>query len=309
MVATNTASMQKKEGHLRARGGSGFDTFKDDVLTGLRTDDMLGALLESLRTHPSAAPCEKYEKYMHLRVGSSTKERRVSWYDPCEPWAIDMLIRTACGVPPEAQYLLLDSKSMSAVAISSSLPSRSTFEVVLLASPTHLAATPGAIVVVDPISTGAVLSFQIARERGLRVIAVWSDAIPDELKEYIDPRCGIDYAARIQHSTGALDETVAAVRGLGLDVRECMVGCETGVLLNDQLAEALGVRGNGTAKSNLRRNKYLQTEALRTAGLNACGQMLAETREDVERFLAEKPKSSRWVWPLLAHTHIPFGAA
>ena len=179
----------------------------------------------------------------------------------------------------------------------------------MLPPPAGLATTPGAVVIIDPITTGLVLAYQCAHQRGLAVIAVWSDVIPVELKDYVDSRCNIEYAARIQHSTGALDETVAAIRGLGLDVRECMVGCETGVLLNDQLAEALGVRGNGTAKSNLRRNKYLQTEALRTAGLNACGQMLAETREDVERFLAEKPKSSRWVWPLLAHTHIPFGAA
>ena len=70
-----------------------------------------------------------------------------------------------------------------------------------------------------------------------------------------------------------------------------MVGCETGVLLGDQLSEALGVRGNGTAKSGLRRNKFLQTEAVRALKLNACGQALADSREDVEKFLREKPKA------------------
>ena len=146
---------------------------------------------------------------------------------------------------------------------------------------------PAAIVVVDPISTGVVLCYQAVRMRGAQIIAVWSDVIPAELKDYVDPRFGVEQVARIQHKTGALEETVAAVRALDFDVREVMVGCETGVLLNDELAEALGCRGNGTAKSSLRRNKWLQTEAIRSAGLNACGQRLADSAEDVESFLRE----------------------
>eukprot|EP00908_Phaeocystis_cordata_P022322 Transcript_4743.p1 GENE.Transcript_4743~~Transcript_4743.p1 ORF type:complete len:207 (-),score=102.38 Transcript_4743:961-1581(-) len=66
-----------------------------------------------------------------------------------------------------------------------------------------------------------------------------------------------------------------------------MVGCETGVLLGDELSSALALRGNGTARSSLRRNKFLQQEAVRAAKLNACGQQLAETAEDVEQFLRE----------------------
>eukprot|EP00965_Chrysotila_dentata_P256902 6212710-Pleurochrysis_carterae.AAC.3 len=36
-------------------------------------------------------------------------------------------------------------------------------------------------------------------------------------------------------------------------------------------------------------NKFFQTEAIREAGLNACGQRLAHTREDVEKFLSASP--------------------
>jgi hypothetical protein len=159
------------------------------------------------------------------------------------------------------------------------------------------AAAPRAVVVVDPVSTGVVLCHQAVHVHGLTVIAVWSDVIPSELKQYVDPRMAVNYAARIQHQTGALDETVKAVRALELDVCECFVGCETGVLLNDQLADALGCRGNGTAKSSLRRNKFLQTEAVRSAGLNACGQQLADCSEDVERFLREKPPATTCAAP------------
>ena len=71
--------------------------------------------------------------------------------------------------------------------------------------------------------------------------------------------------------------TIAELLALDVEVREVMVGCETGVLLGDLLSEMLGLHGNGTARSRERRNKFYQTEALRTAGLNAGGQMLANS--------------------------------
>jgi len=75
---------------------------------------------------------------------------------------------------------------------------------------------------------------------------------------------------------------------LPVHVVDVIVSCETGVLLGDELSEALGVRTNGTAQSPLRRNKFLQTEAVRNAALTACGQMLATSSADVETFLRER---------------------
>ena len=149
------------------------------------------------------------------------------------------------------------------------------------------------MLVVDPVSTGAVLCHQLVTQRGVQVIVVWSDAIPDELKLFVDPRSRVAFAGKVQHETGELEATCASVRELeqelGLLVVDVMVGCETGVLLGDELSNALAMRGNGIAKSQLRRNKWLQTEAVRDAGLNACGQALANSWDDVERFLLEKP--------------------
>ena len=77
---------------------------------------------------------------MLVRVGSSAKARRVAWYDPCDNAALDAVLRAACGVPAERQFLLLDA-TMSAVAVSSSLPSGETFELVMHAkkylAPSH----------------------------------------------------------------------------------------------------------------------------------------------------------------------------
>ena len=79
---------------------------------------------------------------------------------------------------------------------------------------------------------------------------------PDELKAFVDPRTRVKFAGRVQHETGGLDATCASVREivaeLGLVLIEVMVGCETGVLLTDELSHALGYRGNGVAKSELR---------------------------------------------------------
>ena len=205
---------------------------------------------------------------------------------------MDVMIRAACGVAPSQQYLLLDT-DMSAVAVASTLPSDSTFELVVLGAAPGRESRQPAVVVIDPISTGAVLCHQLFHDRQMAVIAVWSDVAPDELKSYVDARYAIDFASRHEHQTGGIDATVEAILSLEhLDVREVMVGCETGVLLGDELSHAMGLRGNGVAKSSLRRNKFLQTEAVRSMRLNACGQMLADSKEDVERFLAEKPSAA-----------------
>ena len=58
----------------------------------------LANLLESLRLTSLQARIPQ-QKWMHVRVGHSLVERRLTWYDPCEPSALDMMLRTACAVP------------------------------------------------------------------------------------------------------------------------------------------------------------------------------------------------------------------
>ena len=48
------------------------------------------------------------------------------------------------------------------------------------------------VVIVDPISTGAVLASQ-AVQRGLAIIAVWSESVPDDLKGFVDKRLSVRY--------------------------------------------------------------------------------------------------------------------
>jgi hypothetical protein len=130
--------------------------------------------------------------------------------------------------------------------------------------------------------------------------------VPDELKRFVAKGYETEFAARIQHEAGSLAETIEAIRALPLNVCDVMVGCETGVLLGDELSQGLGVRSNGTLASDLRRNKWLQTEAVRDAGLNACGQSIARCSADVEAYLATKPVHGNFKVSnhLAAHGHV-----
>ena len=67
---------------------------------------------------------------MHVRVNDDKRVRRLTWFEPCEPAALDTLLRTACSIDPARPFLLLESTTMAAVAISGSLPSALTFELV-----------------------------------------------------------------------------------------------------------------------------------------------------------------------------------
>lgn len=141
-----------------------------------------------------------------------------------------------------------------------------------------------AVVVVDPISTGANLA-QLLFDRGWPVIRVFSDGCPEKVKKHTPAGLTVEFVATIEH-TGDLDATVAAVRAVGYELEACFVGCETGVLFADLLAHGLSLTGNDVAHSQLRRNKFLQTEAVRSAGLPAAHQALVQRAEQVEEFLS-----------------------
>ena len=197
--------------------------------------------------HQMTVPNTSSKKTMTLRLGHSAKQLALTWYSGTEAAALEKMIRTAGQVPADAPILLLDDV-MSAVAISSALPSGLTFELETLPKPGALRA----VAVIDPISTGFVLCYKL-KERGYSVIAVWSDVTPDELKNFVDARFAISFDAVVQHRAGDVEGTRAELLGaaaeLGVELHDVMVGCECGVLLGDLLSSAAGLRGNGTALS------------------------------------------------------------
>ena len=154
------------------------------------------------------------------------------------------------------------------------------------------APTETAIVLVDPISTGCVLAHQLLC-RGDHVIRVFSDGVPDNLRSHVVPGLKADFSASIDHIS--VENTLAELAALPYTVSDVLVGCETGVLTADKLADALGVRGNGMEKSQARRDKFMQTEAVRASGAAAAYQALCASAEDVELFLTEHPVFTKLV--------------
>eukprot|EP00308_Calcidiscus_leptoporus_P000576 CAMPEP_0119373812 /NCGR_PEP_ID=MMETSP1334-20130426/27850_1 /TAXON_ID=127549 /ORGANISM="Calcidiscus leptoporus, Strain RCC1130" /LENGTH=552 /DNA_ID=CAMNT_0007391687 /DNA_START=97 /DNA_END=1755 /DNA_ORIENTATION=+ len=241
-------------------------------------------------------------KTLMLRSGAAPP-RCLCWYDPTPVSSLDQMVRRCCALG-EDDYLLCEDGGLP-VALSSSMPSgivlhvervpqAASVEAVAAAAASNLPApSADAVVVIDPISTGAVLAHAAVHQARLRAICVWSEVVPIELRAFVAKGLGVTYSGVVQHEKGELLKTVAKVRAVGIRVAAVMVGCETGVLLGDQLSEALGCRTNGTAKSPLRRNKFSQMEAVRAAKLNACGQELAHSKADVEAFLAsQKPATA-----------------
>lgn len=108
------------------------------------------------------------------------------------------------------------------------------------------------------------------REAGYNVVRVQSTPEPP-LVYRSAPFDLSPYVANIAHD-GDLDATVAALSAFAPEA--VIAGGELGVELADALGEAMGLPGNGTALSQARRDKYVQIEALRAAGLRAARQIL-----------------------------------
>ena len=146
-----------------------------------------------------------------------------------------------------------------------------------------------AIVVTDPISTGALMVAEM-QERGVAVIAAWSDSCGGAMRSHVPLMAsGIEYTAIVEEAArdaaAVAREVKALVKERRLRLVACVAGAETGVRFQDALADALELRGNGVATSAQRRDKHAQQEAVRRAGMRAVRQALCTSWEDVSAFL------------------------
>jgi len=146
----------------------------------------------------------------------------------------------------------------------------------------------GVIILVDPASTGALLALHLANQ-GRELVRVWSDMCPDTIRNHSKAGCEVAYRATYDYMPSSalyLARELAEKHGPAESLT-VLVGCETGVDAADVLAAALNdSRGNGV--SEVRRNKFLQGEAVRSAGLDAPMQALVSTADEVEDFLSTR---------------------
>ena len=118
---------------------------------------------------------------------------------------------------------------------------------------------PDAIVVVDPLSTGARLAAE-AQARGFLIVRVMSQAFPDELLSIIPAACGsLNWKATVMY-----DAALTTAFG--------------------------GFPSNGIEKSLTRRNKHPMGEAVRSVGLRAVKQKLCGSWADARAFCGDELK-------------------
>jgi biotin carboxylase len=137
------------------------------------------------------------------------------------------------------------------------------------------------VVIVDAYAPNRRLAPEF-HKAGYQVIRVQSTTQPPTV--YKDNFDLSPYAVNIVHN-GDLAATVDQLAALA--PAAVLSGGEMGVELADQLSEAMGLLSNGTALSPARRDKYLQIETLRAAGLRATRQLRIDGAEQLARWHRE----------------------
>ena len=153
--------------------------------------------------------------------------------------------------------------------------------------PTTLDPTPDqeVVIVVDPYSTGCLIVREF-KLRGYLVVALWTFGFSEEMKTHVPTACGhLEYLAYVDEVENSLDATVASLQAAcGMHkMVACLAGGEAGVDLADALSERLSLLTNGT--DTFRRDKKIQQELVKAAGLRSVRQAGGATFDEVESFL------------------------
>ena len=142
-----------------------------------------------------------------------------------------------------------------------------------------------AVAIVDPFSTGALLAAELYAS-GFLCIAIYSEQMDklENLRNLVPKGLNLVFEAVISYNSDK-KALVESIRKLGFDVPAVLAGAETGVELADELTEIMGLRSNGTALSEARRNKFVMGETIRSAGIRAVKQLKASTWAEIAAFL------------------------
>ena len=143
-----------------------------------------------------------------------------------------------------------------------------------------------AVIVVDPISTGANVAFEVTR-RGYPCIKVASGYVAPALLNLVDASVRTDFVASINHDSSDPYKTIQQLQALPFTLIGAISGSELGIEVTDFITEALGMPSNGTELTNARRDKYQMGECVRRAGVRATKQARVQSWPEVQTFLAD----------------------
>lgn len=125
---------------------------------------------------------------------------------------------------------------------------------------------------VDAYGTGNYLPAAFGR-LGVDVVHVQSSPEPITRMQPWDRTSYVD--ALVYDPDGSTEHTLKEI-----EARFVIPGQEPGVLLADQLSEALGLRTNGTTLSEARRDKFKMIEAVAAAGLRTAVQLVTDDADE-----------------------------
>merc|ERR1719181_1199750 len=130
------------------------------------------------------------------------------------------------------------------------------------------------VVVVDPYSSGRYLVQELA-ERGIKMIAVRSsDLLADFWHEQLERQY-------FEEVIDPQDMEITANYLKTKNIRAVVPGSEPGVMLADELADALGLPCNGAETSEWRRHKYSMQERLRDVGVRCIRQIYSRDLDEI----------------------------
>jgi hypothetical protein len=152
-------------------------------------------------------------------------------------------------------------------------------------SPTPSSTLPLAVIVVDPVSTGANVADALLR-RGVAVIAVTSGPAPVDLP--VDAALRTDYAVSLTWDETSPSALLSTLLSLPYRIQSVLIGSELGIACGDSLSSQLGLPSNGVEGSEARRDKWSMQEKVRKAGLRAPKQACAREWSEVVEFLQQQ---------------------
>ena len=147
------------------------------------------------------------------------------------------------------------------------------------------------VIVVDTFSTGAMLAY-LLHKAGYHILRVLSgdlEALLEMVPEGLD---GLEYIATYSYNASiepdvALKELLASIALVDYPIEAIFPGAETGVELADKLTERLGLRTNGTALSEARRNKFVMGETIKAAGIRAVRQLRSSVWGEIQDWIKQ----------------------
>ena len=155
---------------------------------------------------------------------------------------------------------------------------------------TTVDASKEVVVVVDPYSTGCLIVQEI-QSRGYKVIALWTKGFSEEMKKHVPLSCGtMKYHEEVTEGDNVGETTQLLYKAAGkLRIVACICGGEAGVDAADIISERLMVRTNGAQGPFAnRRDKKIQQELIKAAGMRSVRQAAGNKFSDVEDFLRKE---------------------